>query len=81
MTNALPRLGRRRSGRRKGQRHVVLYDTDELLEMFVCADVDDLLARLDVLAVVPHVSFGPGGSRVVFVSDYQLPDGLIAVRS
>jgi len=81
MTNALPRLGRRRSGRRKGQRHVVLYDTDELLEMFVCVDVDDLLKRLEALGVVPHVSCGRAGSRVVFVSDYQLPDGLIAGRS
>jgi len=80
MTNSLPRLGRRRSVRRKGQRHVVLYDTDELLEMFACVDVDNLLKRLDALGVVPHVSCGPAGSRVVFVSDYQLPDDLIAAQ-
>ena len=75
MTNPLPRLGGRRGGRRKGRRHIVLYDTNELLEMFACSDVDALLTKLNVLGVVPHVSCGPGGSRVVFVSDYQLPNG------
>jgi len=80
MTNSLPRLGRRRSVRRKGQRHVVLYDTDELLEMFACIGVEHLLKKLDAVGVVAHISCGPVGSRVVFVSDYQLPDDLIAAQ-
>ena len=43
--------------------------------------MDTLLATLDAAGVVPHISGGPGGSRLVLVTSNQLPDSLIAVRS
>ena len=67
----LPR--RRRGGRRKGEKRVRIYGTAELFEMFQCNDVDTLLAKLNNLGVNPHVSNGPNNTRVVFISDYQLP--------
>ena len=49
--------------------------------MLECDDVDKLLAKLDAAGVVPHISGGPGGSRLVFVTSNQLPDDLVAARS
>ena len=81
MSSGLPGLGRRRGGGRKGERHVEIFDTADLRRMLECDDVDKLLAKLDAAGVVPHISGGPGGSRLVFVSGYQLSDGLIAARA
>jgi hypothetical protein len=36
MSNGLPRLGRRRDGGRKGERHVEIFDTADLLRMLEC---------------------------------------------
>ena len=80
MSSGLPGLGRRRGGGRKGERHVEIFDTADLLRMLECDDVDTLLTKLDAAGVVPHISGGPSGSRLVFVSGYQLPDGLIAAQ-
>jgi hypothetical protein len=80
MSSGLPRLGRRRGGGRKRERHVGIFDTADLLRMLKCDDVDTLLVKLDAARVAPHITGGPGGSRLVFVSGYQLPDGLLTVR-
>ncbi len=73
LTDTLPRPTRRRA-RRKGERSVTLYGTQELLAMFECSDVPTLLAKLDAIGVYPHVSGPDTLSPQVFVSDYQLPD-------
>jgi len=36
MSSRLPRLGRRRGGGRKGERHVEIFDTADLLRMLEC---------------------------------------------
>ena len=80
MSSGLPRLGRRRGGGRKGERHVEIFDTADLLRMLECDDVDTLLVKLDAADIMPHISGGPGGSRLVFVTSNQLPDSLVAAR-
>jgi hypothetical protein len=67
-------VGHRRRGRRKSEQRVTVYDTADLLQRFECTDVDSLLAKLNAIGVKPHATNGPGGSRKVFVSSYQLPN-------
>jgi hypothetical protein len=50
--------------RSQGERKVKVYDTEDLLQMFECADVAMLLAKPDVIGVIPYVTRGPGGSFV-----------------
>jgi hypothetical protein len=64
---------RRRNGRRKGEKPVKVYGTEQLFEMFQCNDVDVLLEKLAALGINPHVSNGPNNTRLVFISNYQLP--------
>ena len=81
MSSGLPRLGRRRGGGRKDERHIGIFDTADLLRVLDCDDVDTLLAKLDAAGIVPHISGGPGGWRLVFVNDYKFTDGFVTARS
>jgi hypothetical protein len=72
MSYPLPWVGHRRLGRRNGERRVTVYVTDELLQLFECTDVDELLAKLREVGILPHVMYGPRGTTLVFVSDRRI---------
>ena len=58
----------KRGGPRKGERKVRVYGTADLMKMFDCIDIDELVILIRALGIMPYLSGGH-----VFVSDYQLP--------
>jgi hypothetical protein len=67
--------GHARSSRRKGERSVRIFSTDELIAIFDCADVYGLMYTLHAQRIHHYVA--PAGRWYVSVTDHDLPTDVL----